>query len=369
MGNALATYQGRDGSGPPPETVTLLDLPLLVIKKILVYLSAEDVWQLGATCRQLRELCADDKLWRDRMVREARTLVLDELSDDQAVLLHQRHHITMTVRNPHLDEPRLHWSSTRPRKRREPPSRGALLDSWALITDLVTGRSAAGAVPTGLTPRILMYGSGLENKSPWERQSLLRRIMKGKAEEGLHVHSLAPRPNRDVDAGWRFRFSDDATFDLIPLFSTTYITFNTSEVRRPQTLGSAASQTRLYGGRLKMEYFVTKELQHADGVVHVVEAAEDKTDYGFESLEQEAMQEAMTAAGRQLPLLTLLLAAEPPEERSATLGWRVQQRLATPTGGPHAVLTTSVCSLTDLSRGFSWLAAVCRREHSPSEPG
>ena len=60
-------------------------------------------------------------------------------------------------------------------------------------------------------------------------------------------------------------------------------------------------------------------------------------DYGFESLEQEAMQEAMTEAGRQLPLLTLLLAAEPPNSRSGTLGWRVQQRLSGPTGGPHAV--------------------------------
>ena len=52
------------------------------------------------------------------------------------------------------------WSSLRPRKRREPPSRGALLDSWALITDLVTGRSAASAAPAGVTPRVLMYGSG-----------------------------------------------------------------------------------------------------------------------------------------------------------------------------------------------------------------
>ena len=49
------------------------------------------------------------------------------------------------------------------------------------------------------------------------------------------------------------------------------------------------------------------------------------------------MQEAMTEAGRQLPLLTLLLAAEPPESRSSTLGWRVQQRLSQPSGGPHAV--------------------------------
>ena len=49
------------------------------------------------------------------------------------------------------------------------------------------------------------------------------------------------------------------------------------------------------------------------------------------------MQEVMTEAGRQLPLLTLLLAAEPPELRGGSLGWRAQQRLAQPTGGPHAV--------------------------------
>ncbi|XP_043233233.1 uncharacterized protein LOC122387245 [Amphibalanus amphitrite] len=359
MGNALATYQGRDGSEPPPETVTLLDLPLLVMEKISVYLSAEDVWQLGATCRQLRELCTDDKLWRDRIMREARTLIVDELSDEQAVFQHQRHQITMTVSNPRLDQPRLHWSSVRPRKRREPPSRGALLDSWALITDLVTGRNAASAAPAGVTPRILMYGSGLENKS------VLRRMMMDKAE-GLHVHSLVPSANRGVGAGVRFRFSDDATFDLITLYS------NTSEVRRRRTLGGAASQTRLYasvneGGRLKMEPFVTDLLQHADGVVHVVEAAEEKGDYGFESLEREAMQEAMTESGRQLPLLTLLLAAEPPHSRSSTLGWRAQQRLAPPPAGPHAVLTTSVCSLTDLSHGFSWLTAVCRLEKRQHE--
>ncbi|KAF0305010.1 hypothetical protein FJT64_023279 [Amphibalanus amphitrite] len=280
MGNALATYQGRDGSEPPPETVTLLDLPL----------------------------CTDDKLWRDRIMREARTLIVDELSDEQAG-------VSAPETSDHND-------------REQPAPRPA-------------------------------DDCSLENKS------VLRRMMMDKAE-GLHVHSLVPSANRGVGAGVRFRFSDDATFDLITLYS------NTSEVRRRRTLGGAASQTRLYasvneGGRLKMEPFVTDLLQHADGVVHVVEAAEEKGDYGFESLEREAMQEAMTESGRQLPLLTLLLAAEPPHSRSSTLGWRAQQRLAPPPAGPHAVLTTSVCSLTDLAHGFSWLTAVCRLEKRQHE--
>ena len=53
------------------------------------------------------QLCTDDKLWRDRIMREARTLILDDLTDVQALYQHQRHQITMTVRNPRLDEPRL----------------------------------------------------------------------------------------------------------------------------------------------------------------------------------------------------------------------------------------------------------------------
>ena len=85
-----------------------------------------------------------------------------------------------------------------------------------------------------------------------------------------------PPPLPVTGAGVRFRFTDDASFDLITLYS------NTSEVRRRRTLGGCASQTRLYaavsdGGRLKMEPFVRDLLQQADGVVHVVEAAEQKT--------------------------------------------------------------------------------------------
>ncbi|XP_037074591.1 uncharacterized protein LOC119095845 [Pollicipes pollicipes] len=355
MGNTLLPYyQSREPVGPRPETVGLLDLPLLVMEKISEYLSAEDVWQLGATCRQLRELCTDDKLWRDRILREARTLVLDELSAEQVRHLHQRHAVAMTVRHPRLRQPHLHWAAVRPRKRRETLSRGALLDSWALITDLLTGRSAAGPPPRGLAPRLLMYGSGLENKS------VLRRMMMEKVE-GLHVHSLVPSTHRGVGAGVRFRFSDDATFDLVTLYS------NTCEVRRRRTLGGAASQTRLYasvedGGRLKMEPFVLELVRHADGVVHVVEASAQKTDYGFESAELAAMQEVMTEAARPLPLLTLLLCSEPAGAVPRHLGWQVERSMATPHEGPQAVLTTCVSTLEDVARGFSWITSVCRHE-------
>ena len=40
-------------------------------------------------------------------MREARTLILDGLTEQQALYQHQRHGITMTVRNPRLDQPRL----------------------------------------------------------------------------------------------------------------------------------------------------------------------------------------------------------------------------------------------------------------------
>jgi len=257
----------------------LLDLPPEIFQHIVVYLSLQDVCQIGATCRHAHALTHDEDLWTFEVLKKCRLINLSEqqLGDLDHIWPDQNKFPTDgAVFDTSLQGSRelsIVYSSEFKRilrekstKKKQDPFRAMLENSMKDILPRLLAFYVALPREEQCSARLVLFGPGIESPNT---KLLVHNMVNARSSTFDAVEFISGLPG-GIGSGVRINYKHMYNFDLMCLYTNSEAVRNT--IRGVSRLNPAHNRMIVTNsGKLELQPSISHLLPTLHGIVYALD--------------------------------------------------------------------------------------------------